>query len=154
MAKISPLRIQTGRRGDRGFTLLEIMVVIVILGILVAFVAPSILSNPEKARVTKAKSDLNTIESALDMYKLDNYRYPTTDQGLAALVKKPTTDPIPPNWRAGGYLKSMPVDPWGHPYEYLAPQDSGGRPIVKTLGADGQPGGDGPDADISNLDLK
>ena len=107
MAKISPLRIQTGRRGDRGFTLLEIMVVIVILGILVAFVAPSILSNPEKARVTKAKSDLNTIESALDMYKLDNYRYPTTDQGLAALVKKPTTDPIPPNWRAGGYLKSV-----------------------------------------------
>jgi general secretion pathway protein G len=136
-----------------GFTLIEIMVVVVILGILAAFVVPNVMDNPEKARITKAKHDLRTIENALEMYKLDNYRYPTTEQGLEALVEEPTAPPEPKNWKSGGYLKDMPTDPWGNPYQYLGPQDTGGRVQILTLGADNRPGGEGQDADISNQDL-
>ena len=96
-----------------GFTLIEVMVVVVILGILAAVIVPKIMSRPEQARIVKAKQDVSAIQSALDLYKLDNGSYPTTDQGLAALVTKPTSDPIPRNWKSDGYLQKLPVDPWG-----------------------------------------
>jgi len=137
-----------------GFTLIEIMVVVVILGILAAFVVPNVMDNPEKARITKAKHDIRVIENALEMYKLDNYTYPTTDQGLKALVEKPSSQPEPPNWKDGGYLKQRPKDPWGHDYEYLSPEDNSGEVKIMTLGADNRPGGDGANADITNKDLQ
>lgn len=101
-----------------GFTLIEIMVVVVILGILAAMVVPKIMSRPEQARVVKAKQDILAIQSALDLYKLDNGYYPTTEQGLKALVEAPTVDPIPQNWKSDGYLQKLPVDPWGSTYHY------------------------------------
>lgn len=102
-----------------GFTLIEVMVVVVILGILAAFIVPKIMSRPEQARIVKVKQDLLAIQSALDLYKLDNSMYPTTDQGLEALVKKPTSSPVPQNWKAEGYLQQLPIDPWGQAYQYL-----------------------------------
>jgi general secretion pathway protein G len=102
-----------------GFTLIEVMVVVVILGILAAIIVPKIMSRPEQARIVKVKQDLLAIQSALDLYKLDNSMYPTTDQGLQALVKKPTTAPIPQNWKSEGYLQQLPQDPWGQDYQYL-----------------------------------
>ncbi|HKJ95587.1 MAG TPA: type II secretion system major pseudopilin GspG [Gammaproteobacteria bacterium] len=148
------MRSKPGRRRttirQRGFTLLEIMVVVVILGILATFVVQNLASAPEKARITKAKSDIRTLESALERYKLDNYRYPTTEQGLKALVTRPTSAPEPANWQQGGYIKSVPKDPWGNPYQYLGPQDNDGRPQISTLGADNRPGGEGADQDISS----
>lgn len=101
-----------------GFTLIEVMVVVVILGILAAVIVPKIMSRPEQARIVKAKQDISAIQSALDLYKLDNGNYPTTDQGLQALVSKPTSDPIPRNWKSDGYLQKLPVDPWGQSYQY------------------------------------
>ena len=105
----------------KGFTLIEIMVVVVILGILAAIVVPKIMSRPEQARLVKAKEDISSIGNALDLYKLDNGSYPTTDQGLVALVQKPSADPVPMNWKSDGYLKTVPVDPWNSPYQYLNP---------------------------------
>ncbi len=102
-----------------GFTLIEVMVVVVILGILASIIVPKIMNKPDEARIVKAKQDIRAIQSALEMYKLDNYAYPTTDQGLQALVQKPSTDPVPPHWKQ--YLDRMPIDPWGHPYQYLNP---------------------------------
>jgi general secretion pathway protein G len=102
-----------------GFTLIEVMVVVVILGILAAIVVPKIMSRPEQARIVKVKQDILAIQSALDLYKLDNSFYPTTDQGLQALVTKPTVDPIPHNWKTDGYLQQLPTDPWGEPYQYM-----------------------------------
>lgn len=141
-------------RAARGFTLIEIMVVVVILGILVAFAVPNIMDNPEKARLTKARHDLRTIENALEMYKLDNFRYPSSAQGLQALVEKPESSPEPENWQSGGYLRELPQDPWGNPYQYLGPEDTDGRVEILTLGADNRPGGEGPNRDISNRDLQ
>jgi len=102
-----------------GFTLIEVMVVVVILGILAAIIVPKIMSRPEQARQVKVKQDLLAIQSALDLYKLDNGLYPTTDQGLDALIKKPTTSPIPQNWKSEGYLQQLPTDPWGQAYQYI-----------------------------------
>lgn len=102
-----------------GFTLIEIMVVVVILGILAAMIVPKIMSRPEQARIVKAKQDILSLQSALDLYRLDNGSYPTTDQGLEALVKKPDTPPEPTNWKEDGYLQRLPKDPWGHPYQYI-----------------------------------
>ena len=102
-----------------GFTLIEVMVVVVILGILGAIIIPKIMSRPEEARMVKVKQDILAIQSALDLYKLDNGSYPTTDQGLQALVSKPTTPPIPHNWKPDGYLQDIPKDPWGEPYQYI-----------------------------------
>lgn len=102
-----------------GFTLIEVMVVVVILGILAAIIVPRIMSRPEQARIVKVKQDILAIQSALDLYKLDNGFYPTTDQGLPALVNQPTTPPIPQNWKSDGYLQRLPVDPWGQPYQYV-----------------------------------
>src|SRR5438034_11596803 len=103
----------------RGFTLIEVMVVVVILGILAAIIVPKIMSRPEQARIVKAKQDILAIESALDLYKLDNNTYPSTDQGLQALVTKPAISPIPANWKEDGYLKQLPEDPWGEAYQYV-----------------------------------
>jgi general secretion pathway protein G len=102
-----------------GFTLVEVMVVVVILGILAAIIVPKIMSRPEQARVVKAKQDVLAIQSALDLYKLDNGTYPSTDQGLLALVTKPTTSPVPQNWKSDGYLQRLPTDPWGESYQYI-----------------------------------
>jgi general secretion pathway protein G len=136
-----------------GFTLIEIMVVVVILGILAAIVVPRIMDRPEQARIIKAKQDIRVLQSALDLYKLDNYRYPSTDQGLEALVQKPTTIPEPPHWKEGGYIDRLPKDPWGQPYQYLSPGQHG--PIdIYSLGANGQLGGSGVDTVIGNWNLE
>jgi general secretion pathway protein G len=141
-----------GIRGQRGFTLLEIMVVVVILGILAALVVPKIISRPDEARVIAAKQDIASLMSALKLYRLDNGRYPTTEQGLQALVIKPTAPPIPPNWKPGGYLERLPKDPWGSPYQYLNPGVHGEIDVF-SYGADGAPGGEGNDADIGSWEL-
>jgi general secretion pathway protein G len=136
----------------RGFTLIEIMVVIVILGILAALVVPRVLERPDEARVVAAKSDIASIMQALKFYRLDNLRYPTTEQGLSALVTRPTQPPLPPNWKPNGYLERLPKDPWGNSYQYLNP---GLRSEIDvfSFGADGQPGGTGVDSDIGSWDL-
>ncbi|WP_034837113.1 type II secretion system major pseudopilin GspG [Endozoicomonas numazuensis] len=137
------------RQVQRGFTLIEIMVVVVILGILAAMVAPKILSRPDQAKVTVARSDIETISQALELFRLDNGFYPSTDQGLDALVKKPTITPEPRNWNPEGYLKKAPVDPWGNAYIYLQPGNHGKYDLY-SLGADGREGGEGLEADITN----
>ncbi len=149
--KCIPMPARSVRR-VRGFTLIEIMVVIVILGILAALVVPKVMSRADDARVTAAKQDIAQIMQALNLYKLDNSRYPTAEQGLQALVTKPTVDPLPPNWRTGGYLPKVPVDPWKTPYQYANP---GIRSEVDVLsfGADGKAGGADYDADIASWDL-
>ena len=136
---------------QRGFSLIEIMVVVVILGILASLVVPKIISRPDEARTVKAKQDVLSIQSALDLYKLDNGIYPSTDQGLRALVEKPTDEPIPRDWKL--YLKSVPKDPWGRDYLYLNPGQHGEIDVF-TLGADGQPGGTGINAELGNWDAK
>ncbi len=133
----------------QGFTLLEIMVVIVILGLLVSIVAPNVLQNQDRAMVEKAKADISVLEQALDMYKLDNHVYPTTDQGLDALVKKPSSSPEPRNYRSDGYIKRLPQDPWGNPYQYLQPGEHGAFDLYST-GSDGDEGGEGLASDIGN----
>lgn len=135
-----------------GFTLIEIMVVVVILGILAAVVVPRIMDRPDAARITRAKSDVRAIESALNMYRLDNFHYPSTQQGLEALVSRPSGEPQPRNWSSDGYLGTVPVDPWGNPYQYLNPGVRG-QIDVWSFGADGQPGGEGSNADIGNWNL-
>lgn len=140
------------QRTQRGFTLIEIMVVVVILGILAAVVVPRIMDNPGKARAAKAKQDIRQLESALELYKLDNFSYPNTQQGLEALVTKPSGDPQPKNYKQGGYIKSLPKDPWGNPYQFLSPGVKTEIDIF-TLGADNQPGGEGEAADIGNWNL-
>jgi len=134
----------------RGFTLIEIMVVVVILGILAAIIVPRVMDRPDTARITKAKQDIRVLESAFNLYRLDNHVYPTTDEGIEALVQKPAEAP---NWKEGGYIDRMPKDPWGRPYQYLNPGVHGAIDIF-TLGRDGQPGGDGIDADIGNWNLE
>jgi general secretion pathway protein G len=134
---------------QRGFTLLEIMVVIFIIGLLVAIVAPNVLSNQDDAMQQKARADLSTLEQALDMYRMDNYRYPSTRQGLLALVEAPRQEPQPKNYREEGYIRRLPSDPWGNEYQYRSPGENGSVDIY-SLGADGAPGGEGLDADIGN----
>ena len=135
-----------------GFTLIEIMIVVVILGILAAVVVPKILDRPDQARVTAAKTDIAVIMQQLKLYRLDNGAYPSTDQGLIALTVKPTANPLPPNWKTGGYLERLMNDPWGRPYQYLNPGLKG-EIDVYSLGADGQPGGEGSNADIGSWGL-
>jgi general secretion pathway protein G len=144
-----PLR----QRLQRGFTLVEIMVVVVIIGILGALVVPKLLGRTGEARQTAARTDIESLKAALKFYKLDNQRYPTTEQGLQALVQKPTAGPAANNWKEGGYLERLPKDPWGNPYQYLSPGIHGEVDIF-SFGADGQPGGTGEDADIGSWDNK
>lgn len=136
----------------RGFTLLEVMVVVVILGILAVLVAPKIIGRPDEARVVAAKQDIASLMQALKLYRLDNQRYPTTEQGLQALVSKPATAPVPLNWKNGGYIERPPKDPWGNSYQYLNP-GLRGEIDVFSLGADAAPGGEGNDADIGSWNL-
>ena len=132
---------------QQGFTLIELMVVLLILGILGALVVPRLIDRADDARVTAAKTDVNNLTQALKMYRLDNLVYPSTAQGLPSLVQKPNTEPQPPNWRA--YLDKLPNDPWGRPYQYLNPGVKG-EVDVFSFGADGKPGGEGANADIGN----
>jgi len=135
-----------------GFTLIEILVVIVILGILAAMIVPKVMSRPDEARVVAARQDIATLMQTLKIYRLDNKRYPTTEQGLQALVNKPTQAPLPDNWKGGGYVERLPLDPWGNSYQYLNP-GLHGEIDVFSYGADGAPGGEGFDADIGNWQL-
>lgn len=137
---------------SHGFTLIEVMVVIVILGVLAALIVPKVMGRPDEARIIAAKQDIASITQALKLYRLDNLRLPTTEQGLQALVKKPTLPPDAPNWNKLGYLERLPNDPWGHPYQYLQPGLHGEMDIM-SLGADGAPGGDDNDADIGSWQL-
>ncbi|HIJ21194.1 MAG TPA: type II secretion system major pseudopilin GspG [Deltaproteobacteria bacterium] len=144
-----------GRRsGNGGFTLIELMVVIVILGILAGLIIPRIMGRPEEARQMKAKVQMESIETALRLYKLDNGDYPTTEQGLQALVEPPTVGELPRAWRQGGYLEKgkMPKDPWENDYIYLCPGLHGDFDLV-SYGADGQPGGEDKNADINSWEL-
>jgi len=137
----------TVRRLTAGFTLIELMVVLVIIGVLAALIVPNVLDRADDARVTAAKTDVNNLMQSLKLYKLDNQRFPTAEQGLNALIAKPTVSPLPPNWRP--YLDKLPADPWNRPYQYLSP-GLHGEVDVLSLGADGQPGGEGTDADIGS----
>lgn len=131
----------------RGFTLIELMVVLVVIGILAALIVPNVIERADDARVTAAHTDVNNLMQALKLYKLDNQTYPSAEQGLDALVHKPTTAPIPPNWKP--YVDKLPSDPWGRPYQYLNPGIHG-EVDVFSFGADGKPGGEGKDADIGS----
>ena len=137
---------------QRGFTLLEIMVVIVILGILASLVVPNLMGNKEQADRQKAVSDIVALENALDMYKLDNSRYPTTEQGLEALVSKPQGEPEPRNYKSDGYIKRLPQDPWGGAYQLMSPGEHG-KIDVFSMGLDGEAGTD-DDIDNWNMDKK
>ncbi|MBS0318906.1 MAG: type II secretion system major pseudopilin GspG [Proteobacteria bacterium] len=152
LKSLGTLPARPAPRAMRGFTLIEIMVVIVILGVIAALVVPKVLERPDEARVVAAKADIVTILSALKLYRLDNQRYPTTEQGLNALVARPTEPPVPPNWKPGGYLEKLPRDPWGSPYQYLNPGLKGDIDVF-SFGADQKPGGTGVDADIGSWDL-
>ncbi len=139
-------------RAQGGFTLLEILIVVAILGILATIIVPKIMTRPEEAKRTKAKMDIKAIETALNLYRLDNGGYPSTEQGLEALVTKPTTGVIPRNWKEEGYLDKVPQDPWGNPYVYLSPGLQ--KEIdLESYGADGVDGGEGKDADVENWNL-
>ena len=136
-------------RKSAGFTLIEVMVVVAILAILASVIVPKLMSRPDEARVVAAKQDIATLVQALKLYRLDNLRYPTSEQGLAALVARPALAPVPPNWRPGGYLERLPKDPWGNPYQYLSPGLHGEMDVL-SFGADGTAGGEGFDADIGS----
>lgn len=139
------------RNPEAGVTLIEMMVVLVIIAIIAAMVVPNVIDRPDRARVTVAETDLRSISSALELYRLDNRTYPTTAQGLAALVERPTSAPVPPGWAEGGYLAQVPADPWGTPYVYASPGRDRAYDLV-SLGADETPGGEGTAADIARFD--
>lgn len=141
------LLTRTRQRLSAGFTLIELMVVLVIIGVLAALIVPNVLDRAEDARATAAKTDINNLMQALKLYKLDNQRFPTAEQGLQALLNKPTTAPVPPNWKS--YVDKLPNDPWGHPYQYLNPGIKGEIDIM-SFGADGQAGGEGKNADVGS----
>lgn len=147
--KVSRQRVR-GRAS--GFTLIEIMVVVVIIGLLAAVIVPTVVSKVDEAKVNKAKADIQSLETALTMYRLDNSKYPTSDQGLTSLVTQPT-DPSIKHWRPGGYLSRVSKDPWGNEYQYVIPGSHGREYDLFSLGADGAPGGEGIDADIGNWNI-
>lgn len=140
---------QINNSTQKGFSLIEILVVLIIIGVIVAGVGANFLGKADAARVDQAKIDFSTLEKALKLYKLDNYRFPTSEQGLEALLDKPAIDPIPRQWQTGGYIDRLPIDPWGTPYIYVTPGERSGFDLY-SLGADGREGGEGLDADIYN----
>lgn len=140
------------RAAASGFTLIEIMVVVVIIAILAALIVPKVMSRPDEARIVAARQDISTLMQALKLYRLDNLRYPTTEQGLASLVSRPSLPPVPSNWKTGGYVERLPKDPWGNAYQYLHP-GLRGEVDVFSFGADGAPGGEGVDADVGTWNL-
>ncbi|MBS0578687.1 MAG: type II secretion system major pseudopilin GspG [Proteobacteria bacterium] len=142
----------TASRYARGFTLIEIMVVVIIIGLLAAVIVPTVINKVDEARVVKAKQDIQSLETALTMFRLDNSKYPTTEQGLSALVSQPT-DPTIKHWKPGGYLQRISKDPWGNEYQYVNPGTHGKEYDLYTLGADNAPGGEGIDADIGNWNI-
>lgn len=137
------------KRKIRGFTIIEIMVVVFIIGLLASVIVPNLIGRTDEAKVIKAKQDIMVLENALEMYRLDNGFYPSTDQGLEALVEKANIEPMPKIWRQGGYIKKLQQDPWGRPYQYLNP-GSHGEIDIFSLGRDGNPGGENQDADVGN----
>ncbi len=136
----------------RGFTLIELMVVVLILGVLAAVIVPNVIGSADVAKAGAAKQDVAALMQALKLYRLDNSRYPSSDQGLAALTAKPATEPIPNNYKTGGYIERLPKDPWGNAYLYANPGVHGEIDVM-SYGADGKPGGDGPAADVHNGNL-
>lgn len=144
-SKVFPMQV----RGGRGFTLIEVLVVVVILAILAAIVVPRVIGRTDDAMIAKAKADVQGLGTALNLYKLDNFTYPSTDQGLDALVQKPGGSPEAANWRSGGYIDRLPKDPWNRDYQYVSPGSHGDFDVY-SLGKDGQSGGDGLAADIGN----
>jgi general secretion pathway protein G len=147
MQSPSPLRHRARALAQAGFTLIELMVVLVIIGVLAALIVPNVLDRADDARSTAARTDVNNLVQALKLYRLDNQRYPTSEQGLQSLVARPTTGPIPPNWKP--YLERLPNDPWGRAYQYLNPGVKGEIDVM-SFGADGQAGGEGKNADIGS----
>ena len=147
--------ISVSKRDNRGFTLIEIMVVIIILGILAVYIGPKIMGRPGQAKQVKAKVDISALESALKLYKLDNGSYPATEQGLQALIEKPETGNVPKKWKEGGYLDKgkVPKDPWGYEFVYISPGVHGDFDII-SYGADGVPGGEGEDKDINSWEIE
>lgn len=144
------MKVKT-RQSQQGFSLIEIMVVLVIIGLLVSIVAPNVLNRADDARAQKVKADFSNISTALKLYRLDNYNYPTSDQGLEALVDQPTIEPVPTNWKKNGYLEDLPKDPWGRPYLYLSPAEFSDNDFdLYSLGADGISGGEDQNADIGS----
>jgi general secretion pathway protein G len=146
-------RTRPRARRDAGITLVEMMVVLVIIAVVAALVVPNVMGRPEQARIAAAHTDMRAIASALELYRLDNRAYPTTQQGLEALVTRPETRPVPPNWHTEGYLSQLPADPWGNPYRYTSPAPDGRFELV-SLGANGQEGGEGADADIRYSEIR
>jgi general secretion pathway protein G len=146
---IAPQQAACKRRavpdGEAGLTLIEMLIVLVIIAVVAGLITANVINRPDEARVTTTKGNIASIAGALKMYRLDNGDYPTTDQGLKALVERPTTPPVPTNWAQGGYLSAPPLDAWGKPYEY---KSEGGSFTIRSLGKDGKPGGEGVDADI------
>ena len=142
-----PMHLNPARNALRGFTLIELMVVLVIIGVLAALIVPNVLDRADDARTTAARTDVANLMQALKLYKLDNQRYPTAEQGLRALVSKPTVNPVPPNWKP--YVEKLPNDPWGRPYQYLNPGVKGEIDVM-SFGADGQAGGEGKNADVGS----
>ncbi len=147
------MRMQQPTGMQRGFTLIEVMVVVVILGILAAVVVPRVMDRPDQARITKVQSDVRALQSALNLYRLDNFNYPTTEQGLISLVVRPSGSDAPRNYRSGGYIDRLQRDPWDNDYQYLRPGRDGRDYDLYSLGADGRPGGEGPNADLGNWNV-
>lgn len=147
-----PTKIRLSHRAEAGFSLLELMIVVVIMSILALVVVPRVIDRPDQARVARVQNDIAVLENAIKLYRLDNFRFPTTEQGLDALVERPTRDPIPENYAEKGYVERLPSDPWGGTYQYLSPGVHGDFDIF-TYGADGERGGEGADADIGNWSL-
>lgn len=141
--------MQKINKQQEGFTLMEILIVVVILSILAVAVVPQFMDKPDQARVAKAKTDVSSLNTALSIYKMDNFSYPSSAQGLQALVQKPSGNPEAKNWNPNGYIQKLPKDPWGNDYQYLNPGNRAAIDIY-SLGQDGQPGGEGIDADIGN----